>query len=298
MSVCVQVRIQCTVFYLSYCISCTCSSNHIMYKLKDKPPFDSSDPPTNQKSDSEIQPPLNPPSRTIVRITREESNRRFNPDTTVAFFKYARNHIKHIHQTLKHDAYYWQDDTKDQYSVYHFASAETASDFYNSFDKNKVSENLIIRPGREIDTHNPTTDYSTWTTIGPKKNVKPTSESTKHNSQADNTTANDQAEEQSPENLIKIHSHSSKPGNPLHLKSLSNKYKLTLPTKQFYSHKFTITTLQFPDKKAAVNFIDKIPIIEYGPKATYELYKPAKKPPTPTNLAQDWNALFRGVDPD
>ena len=98
--------------------------------------------------------------------------------------------------------------------------------------------------------------------------------------------------------MVKIHNHTTKPGNPLLFKTMGTKYTVNIPAKQYYSHKMQITTVEFKDKKEAINFLEKVPISEFRAKASYELYKPNKINQTPRDITQDWNAVIRGVDPE
>ena len=107
-----------------------------------------------------------------------------------------------------------------------------------------------------------------------------------------------QQTEQSSDNVINIHNHLTKSGNPLYLKSICTQHKITFPARQFYSHKLKLTTLEFADKKSALSFIEKIPTDLFGDKASYELYTPKRPGQAPRDTTQDWNPVIRGVDPE
>jgi hypothetical protein len=83
------------------------------------------------------------------------------------------------------------------------------------------------------------------------------------------------------ENVVKIHNHCTKPGDPLFFKTVCTKYLLNLPTKQSFNYKMQVTTLQFIDKKQAINLIEKVPVSEFEVKASYELYKQNKTSQAP-----------------
>ena len=149
---------------------------------------------------------------------------------------------------------------------------------------------------------------SEWKTVGKPQRKRKNSKSnddqkTNQNQKKPNQITNDSAQsntlnENNNEYKIKIYNHSIKPGNPLHLKTTLYKYNIPMPQKQFYSRKFQITTLEFIDKRTAVQFLEKVPIAEFGPQASYELYKPIRNNPAPRNATQDWNAVILGVEPE
>ena len=100
------------------------------------------------------------------------------------------------------------------------------------------------------------------------------------------------------ENSLKIRNHTIKPGNPFQISQISEQYNLTIPRRQYYSHKFQTTTLEFENKTQVLKFVETVPKLLFGDRASYELYCPARPSPVPRAATQDWNAVIRGVDPD
>ena len=263
----------------------------------------------------------NPPKRNIVKISREESNRRFKPDSAIAIFNYTIPDIKYLHTTLKTDTWYWE-DVASTFRVYHFLNETILKDTLTDIDRTKMSSNVEIRLGRDIDasSHDSnsdsrecTTDDSdkegqTWKTQKTRKSRRPKGktisdaseiERVKSTESQQKTVVNRQDEKTGiSDNNVKIHNHTLKSGNPLYLKSILTNYKIPFPTKQFYSHKLKLTTLQFHEKQHVLLFLEKVPPSMFGDKASYELYRPARTETVPRNATQDWNAVIRGVDPD
>ena len=71
-----------------------------------------------------------------------------------------------------------------------------------------------------------------------------------------------------------------------------------MPRRQYYSHKFQTTTLEFENKAQVLKFIETVPKLLFGDRASYELYCHTRPSPVPRADTQDWNAVIRGVDPD
>ena len=255
-------------------------------------------PTTSESTNSNVENPQ--PIRTIKKISKEESNRKFIPQNTIAFMQHSKNDTKYIHTILKSDVLYYPDeDGPHPHSVYHFPGSEQADDFFNYFDANKVSAKLVIKKGIDIEDVSkmappePTETDPEWNTVRSK-----TKKAEKKLSETENQTNNETTIPLNNETIVKIHNQSTKPGNPLYIKSVFQNNKLELPTRQFYSHKFKTTTLEFNDKKAALLFIEKIPSSSFGEQASYELYKPNRINSAPRDTTQDWNAVIRGVDPE
>ena len=260
-------------------------------------------PPTEVTNDSESPQNIEETKIEIRRVSREESNRKYHPNRSYVIFKYTKTDTKYLHSIIKHNTWYWQDENQTC-SVYHFADDNTAQEFMKEFDKNKVSSNFIILSGKEIDSDDMKevpADEEGWTKVlKTERRPKP---ATNENPAAPTNSTNEnpakqQNTEQSSDNVIKIHNHLIKSGNPLYLKSVCTQHKITLPARQFYSHKLKLTTLEFADKKSALTFMEKIPTALFGDKASYELYTPKRQGQTPRDTTQDWNAVIRGVDPE
>jgi hypothetical protein len=244
-------------------------------------------------------------NRTIKKITREESDRRYIPEKAIAFFKYTKNDIKYIHTILKTDTYYRHDE-KGNFSVYHFDDAKHVDELMTKLDKNKISANIVIKRGTELIGNT----YTENTSDGEEKEWKIVSKQERKTKNPENIndkettnqktppkeTPNKNAQNPNDENVVKIRNHTIKPGNPFALKAIFQKYNIITPTTNYHSHKINTTTLAFSDKKTAVQFIEKIPTTEFGPQASYELYKPARLEQSTRDQTQDWNAVIRGVD--
>ena len=115
----------------------------------------------------------------------------------------------------------------------------------------------------------------------------------------DNTGATtDSNAAQARENSLKIRNHTIKPGNPFHISQISGQYNLKMPRRQYYSHKFQTTTLEYENKSQVMKFVETVPKQLFGDRASYELYCPARSSPVPRAVTQDWNAVIRGVEPD
>ena len=257
-----------------------------------------------------------PPRRNITKISKHESNRRFHPDCAVAIFNYTKADTKYIHNTLKSDTWYWEDESLTC-RVYQFINKETVEETMTLIDKSKMSPNVEIRRGRDVevesresnsDSRGSTSDETDkepndWKTKTRKIRKKKTNKTDGDIDSAPATDVNGvkSSENQQPadqQNNVKIHNHVVKSGNPLFIKDILSKNNIPLPVKQFYSHKTKVTTLQFHEKQDAILFLEKVSPSVFGEKASYELYKPARTSTPPKNATQDWNAVIRGVDPD
>ena len=175
--------------------------------------------------------------------------------------------------------------------MYHFPNSEQADDFLNYFDPNKVSAKLVIKKGVEIEdvdkmaSPGPSGADPEWNTVRrqPKKLEKKTSETDNQTNKLNNEATIPLTNE----NIVKIHNQSTKPGNPLYIKSVFQNHQFELPTRQFYSYKNKTTTLEFEDKKTALLFLEKIPSGTFGEQASYELYKPIRINSAPRDTTQD-----------
>ena len=91
-----------------------------------------------------------PPRRNITKISRPESNRRFKPDCAIAVINYTKPDTKYIHNILKSDTWYWEDESLTV-RVYHFLNKLTVEETMTLVDKSKMSPKVKIRLGRDIE---------------------------------------------------------------------------------------------------------------------------------------------------
>ncbi|KAJ9598371.1 hypothetical protein L9F63_010945 [Diploptera punctata] len=118
------------------------------------------------------------------------------------------------------------------------------------------------------------------------------------NLQQINSSDNPQKDDEQSENMIKIHEHSTKQGNPIFLKAILNRHDIKQPTRHFFASSTKITTLVFEDKFQTMKFLKEVPPDLFGEEASYELARPRKKTSPINNVTQHWNAVIRGVDTD
>ena len=304
-----------------------------MKKQREKPPEKhkhAEATPQNQNTETQLSLDTNTMSNTPQKkttITKLSFPPTLDLNCTLKVENYQPQDLQYIHRTInsKNIQCKFYEKTKSL-RFYHFTKPSHTQSILQSLDSQKMSNSILYklhdeydRQASECDSSTPSpsqsiysgteaeADFSSeeegdWRKPKTHKINKPKPQNTNsatttpRNTQAYPNTANNTENTQG--NIIKIHNHVNKGGNPLFLKAICSQYNTQMPTTHYYGFKTKISTLIFETRTHAHKFINTINPNNFGPKAHYQMAPIKKTTDTPRDTTQDWNAVIKGVDPD